>query len=220
MLLRVVSPGVGPGGVGTHVRHQTRGNVMADKKKKKDFKDKEVFTTYDAARICNANIASIKNWIAKGLLRAFRTPGGHYRIKRRDLELFVQKYNMPYPFEEKAQKSVYMLDTDKKAIKAVEGLLNVHRFAGFSDSLHAALNIGLERPDAIIIDVKAKGFDGGAFLDLLYAYPDTRNILVVVYSKGLSQAEAMDLRKKYNLEDIVDKGGDEHALLAAFQHLA
>ena len=42
--------------------------------------DKEVYTTFEVARVCNANITSIKNWIDKGELRAFRTPGGHYRI--------------------------------------------------------------------------------------------------------------------------------------------
>ena len=187
--------------------------------KKKDFKDKAVFTTYDAARICNANIASIKNWIAKGLLRAFRTPGGHYRIKRRDLELFVQKYNMPYPFEEKARKVIYLLDSDKKAVKVAETVLAGNTIQSFTEPLHAALHIGLDRPDIIVFDVNAKGFDGTAFLDLLFAYPDTKNIQVVLYTKGLSQADAMELRKKYNVQDIVAKSATGQALADAFMHI-
>ncbi len=191
---------------------------MVDKKKK-DFRDKAVFTTYDAARICNANIASIKNWIAKGLLRAFRTPGGHYRIKRRDLELFVQKYNIPYPFEEKAKKLVYLVDGDKKAVKAAESALAGNDIKSFADPMGALLHIGLERPDVVVFDINAKGFDGKAFLDLLFGSADTRNIQIVLYTKGLSQADAMALRKKYNVQDIVAKTADAQGLADAFAHL-
>ena len=38
--------------------------------------DKTVFTTFEVARVCNANITSIKNWIEKGNLRAFRSGDG------------------------------------------------------------------------------------------------------------------------------------------------
>ena len=186
---------------------------------KKNFKDKEVFTTYDAARICNANIASIKNWIAKGLLRAFRTPGGHYRIKRRDLELFVQKYNMPYPFGEKAQKLVYVLDGDKKLAKSLKDGVAGHSFSIFQDPLDAVLNIGMERPDVFIVDVNSKAFDGARVLELLNAYPDTRNIQIVVFTRNLSKTREMDLRKKWNIEDFVDKADGAQGFLEALEHL-
>lgn len=190
---------------------------MADKK---NYLDKEVFTTYDAARICSANIASIKNWIAKGLLRAFRTPGGHYRIKRRDLELFVQKYNMPYPFGGKANKKVVMLDADKKAQAAVRTLVGAENFSSFAEPLHAALNVGLDRPDIIIIDIKDKKLDGTGFLDMLYSYPDTCNIHVLIHSSGLSKARSMELRKGYNIEEIVEKAGDPQVLIEAIRALS
>lgn len=186
---------------------------------KRDFKDKEVFTTYDAARICNANIASIKNWIAKGLLRAFRTPGGHYRIKRRDLELFVQKYNMPYPFAEKAQKRVYALDAERKAEKILKSAATGHEFRWFAEPLGAALHIGLERPDAIFLDYNSKAFDGPGFLAMLLAHPETRNIQVVLFTTGLAGQEAMELRKKHNIEDIVDKKKGKAGAIEALSRL-
>lgn len=187
---------------------------------KKGFLDKEVYTTYDAARICNANIASIKNWIAKGLLRAFRTPGGHYRIKRRDLELFVQKYNMPYPFEAKAQKIVYLLDTDKGADKLVGEAAAGHHYESFTDAMVAALRIGLERPDLLILNYKAKGLDGERFLEVLHDYPDTRNIRLILFTKGLSADLAAALRKRWNLEDIVDKSAGKGGLVEALARLS
>ena len=186
---------------------------------KKDFKDKEVFTTYDAARICNANIASIKNWIAKGLLRAFRTPGGHYRIKRRDLELFVQKYNMPYPFAEKAQKKIYALDADAKAVRVLKSAAVGHLFCSFGEPLAAALHIGLERPDVLFLDYNSSAFDGSGFLAMLLEHAETRNIQVVLFTSGLDKQEAMDLRKKHNIEDIVDKKKGKAGAIEALSRL-
>jgi len=186
---------------------------------KRDFRDKEVFTTYDAARICNANIASIKNWIAKGLLRAFRTPGGHYRIKRRDLELFVQKYNMPYPFTEKPRKRVYVLDTDERTVETVRAAVGPHSFLAFSDALEAALCIGIERPDVFIFDFNSTAFDGLRVLELVQSFPDTRNIQLVLVTSGLSDADTIELRKSWNIEDIVDKGAGAEGIRTALAHL-
>ena len=183
------------------------------------FLGKEVYTTYDAARICNANIASIKNWIGKGLLRAFRTPGGHYRIKRRDLELFVQKYNMPYPFEAKPQKIVYLLDSDRKAASVVREVVSDHVFKSYTDPLVAALSIGLERPDVLVLNYASKSIDGAKFLKALQSLPDTRNIALVLYTKGMPAGEAAALRKQWNLEDIIDKSAGKGGLVEAFAHI-
>ncbi len=173
-------------------------------KKKTDLYEKDIFTTYDAARICNANIASIKNWIAKGLLKAFRTPGGHYRIKRRDLQLFIQKYNMPNPFQERYEKKVYVLDTDPAALDKIGKALSDHAVTTFDDPLPAALKIGLERPDLVVMDMDLGDVRGEDFVDLLFGYPETKNVAVVVFGDVEDQARAMSLRKK-GVADIIPK---------------
>ena len=173
-------------------------------RKKTDLHEKEIFTTYDAARICNANIASIKNWIAKGLLKAFRTPGGHYRIKRRDLQLFIQKYNMPNPFQERFEKKVYVLDTSTASVDRLTKALADHTVTSFDDPLPAALKIGLERPDLVVMDVDLGDVRGEDFIDLLFGYPETRNITVVIYGDVSDQDRAMSLRKK-GVADILAK---------------
>jgi len=173
-------------------------------KKKTDLYEKDIFTTYDAARICAANIASIKNWIAKGLLKAFRTPGGHYRIKRRDLQLFIQKYNMPNPFKERFEKKIYILDTDTKALDKVTKALSEHTVTTFDDPLPAALKIGLERPDLVVMDPDLGDVRGEDFVDLLFGYPETKNVSVVIYGDLGDQARGMSFRKK-GVADIIEK---------------
>lgn len=58
---------------------------------------KDVLTTFQAARICGADISSIINWIKSGRLKAYKTPGGHRRIRRADLLDMIARFNLPVP---------------------------------------------------------------------------------------------------------------------------
>jgi excisionase family DNA binding protein len=186
--------------------------------RKKAVKLKEVFTTYDAARICNANIASIKNWIQKGLLRAFRTPGGHYRIKRRDLELFLKKYNMPYPFQDKADKQIYVVTRDESLSTGLTRELAGQSLRCSGDVLESALNIGLERPDILVLDL-ASVTEGLGLLELLSGCPDTRNIQFILVVEGKSSPASVELRKRWNLEDLVDRNLGAASVVKSLQRL-
>lgn len=52
-------------------------------------------TTGEAARYCYVSQATIINWIKKGKLEAYTTPGGHYRILLSDFVSFLKTYRMP-----------------------------------------------------------------------------------------------------------------------------
>ena len=135
------------------------------KKKPRDMKsmlEKDVFTTFDAALICKMNIASIKNWISKGYLRAFRTPGGHYRIQKRDFISFLRKYHMPNPFAGETYR-LYLYGAETKTIGNVVAKLNPdHESFAFGTEADLFMAIGEEAPDALIVDVdtmKRKALD-------------------------------------------------------------
>ncbi|NIM51946.1 MAG: excisionase family DNA-binding protein [Gemmatimonadales bacterium] len=52
----------------------------------KQRKDDTWLTTGQAARLCSVTSDTVLKWIKKGSLAAVRTAGGHYRIRRRELE--------------------------------------------------------------------------------------------------------------------------------------
>ncbi len=52
-------------------------------------------TTGQAAEYCQVSQATIINWIKKGALKAYTTPGGHYRILMPDFLSFLQTYGIP-----------------------------------------------------------------------------------------------------------------------------
>ena len=57
--------------------------------------ESDPLTTGQAARYCHVSQATIINWIKKGKLRAYATPGGHYRILLPDFLSFLEMYHMP-----------------------------------------------------------------------------------------------------------------------------
>ncbi len=65
------------------------GNVVPHKnhiRAMKQPQDDTWLTTGQAARLCSVTSDTVLKWIKKGSLDAVRTAGGHYRIRRRDLE--------------------------------------------------------------------------------------------------------------------------------------
>ena len=51
-----------------------------------EIEEKNVFlTTSQAAELLNISNATLKKFIISGKVKTFRTPGGHYRIRKLDL---------------------------------------------------------------------------------------------------------------------------------------
>ena len=69
------------------------------KDEKADEKADEVLTTYQISKYCKVSLTTVANWDEQGLLPAYKTPGGHRRVKKADLVEFLKKYNMPVPDE-------------------------------------------------------------------------------------------------------------------------
>ncbi len=55
----------------------------------------ELLNTRDIARMYHVTSATVLNWIRAGKLKAYTTPGGHYRVAREDLDAFSRDYGAP-----------------------------------------------------------------------------------------------------------------------------
>ncbi len=47
--------------------------------------DEKFLTTAQAAVLLNVSVSTLKKFVATGRVKAVKTPGGHYRIRRKDL---------------------------------------------------------------------------------------------------------------------------------------
>ena len=55
----------------------------------------KLYTTHDIARMLQVDASTVAKWIDAGGLVAFRTPGGHRRVRATDLRAFCERHQMP-----------------------------------------------------------------------------------------------------------------------------
>lgn len=119
--------------------------------------EKELLSTFEAARYCQVHPGTIKNWIKHENLKAFKTPGGHRRIYKCDLDNFLKDKNIPvrYKFRD-PRKKVLIIDSDYCEREEISRTLL--RWAGFfevaavSNGFEAGEFLVLFKPDLVILD--------------------------------------------------------------------
>ncbi len=166
-------------------------------------REQKAFTTFEAARICHVTHHSIKNWIRQGLIKASRTPGGHYRILEKDLDEFREKYDM-FPRDKNAKKyRIMVVDDDPDAIDLIENILSKEEYEVLKVS--NATEVGLKAiqlsPDLILLDFLMPEINGFEVCRALRNNDMTRFIPIMAVTC---------LTKDADIERIFACGADEY----------
>ena len=126
---------------------------------------KEIFTTFEIAQLCSVDITTVINWINAEKLKAYKTPGGHRRVKRQDLLDFFQKYNMPVPAEMIKDSAVAVVVDDeaeirKMVIRVLHGKWPDLKIYEAEDGFAAGKMVSDHVPSLVVLDIKLPGIDG------------------------------------------------------------
>lgn len=150
------------------------------------MREKAVFTTFDAAKLCHVSPLSIINWVNAGRLPAFRTPGGHRRIRREDLARFMRENGIPIPEElrDGSGRTRVLVVDDEAGIRDVvaEHLstrTNPYEVMTAADGFEAGRLVATFRPNAVLLDLRMPGLDGFQVCRTIKADPDTAATTVV-----------------------------------------
>ena len=147
---------------------------------------KAVFTTFEAAKICHVSPLSIINWVNAGRLPAFRTPGGHRRIRREDLVRFMRDNGIPVPDEIKdgsGRRKVLVVD-DEAAIREILSEHLTTRSQPYevltaADGFEAGRLVASNRPEVVLLDLRMPGLDGFQVCRTIKADPETASTVVI-----------------------------------------
>ena len=167
------------------------------------MKSQKAYTTFEAARICHVTHHSIKNWIKQGLIKASRTPGGHYRILEDDLNDFREKYDM-FPEERGREKPVVMVvDDEQDALDLIERVLSEENvdIVKVSNATEAGLKVAQLTPDLILLDFLMPEVNGFEVCKALRGNEQTRDIPIMAVTC---------LTKEEDIERIFEVGADEY----------
>jgi excisionase family DNA binding protein len=158
------------------------------------MRDKSVFTTFESAKLCHVSPLSIINWVNAGRLPAFRTPGGHRRIRREDLVRFMRDNGMPLPDElrEGSGKPRVLVVDDEASIREVltEHLTTrpkPYEVMTAADGFEAGRLVATFRPDVVLLDLRMPGMDGFQVCRTIKADPETSNTVVIAMTGYYTQ---------------------------------
>lgn len=132
-----------------------------------------VYSALEVANICGVVNQTAINWIRSNYLKAFKTPGGQFRVYPDDLAEFMKSRSMRIPEEllanctkkeVSAQKNILIVDDDEslntviaKFIGKKFETLNVYQaFDGFD----AGSQMTEKKPEFVILDLDLPGVDG------------------------------------------------------------
>jgi len=167
------------------------------------MREQRAYTTFEAARICHVTHHSIKNWIKQGLIRASRTPGGHYRILEEDLNTFREKYDMFTPRPRIGKKRIMIVDDEQDALDLMERILTAEGFE--LDTVNNATEVGLKAgqsvPDLILLDFLMPEVNGFEVCKALKDNEQTRHVPIMAVTC---------LTKEDDIERIFACGADEY----------
>ncbi|MBQ0165589.1 MAG: response regulator [Treponema sp.] len=124
-----------------------------------------VYSALEVANICGVVNQTAINWIRKGHLKAFKTPGGQYRVYSEDLLIFMRSRNMRIPLELEQGTHTLLIVDDDKGLNNVLAKYMGKNFEGFQiyqayDGFEAGTLLAEKKPDLIFLDLNLPGIDG------------------------------------------------------------
>ena len=161
----------------------------------------EVLTVFQASKHCNVSSKTIINWIESGHINAYKTVGGHRRIKRTDLVEFMKKQGIPIPDSEiKAErKKILVVDDDaiivETIVQALEEDENDYEVISASDGFEAGLQVNHFKPDLLILDIMMPDIKGYEVCKKIKSTEDTKDTKIIVLSAYLDEEKFKQMKE-------------------------
>ncbi|MFT3736104.1 MAG: response regulator [Rhodocyclaceae bacterium] len=164
--------------------------------------DREYCSTSEAAQMLSVSLGTVQQMVENGLLDAWKTAGGHRRIRITSVEAFLRKRQSggsPATSNLRilvAEDDVVMQTLYQRTLATWELPIDVKIVASGFEGL---LEIGREMPDLLISDLVMPGLDGFAMIRKLRSEPKLAQMDIIAVT-GLSPE---DIDKEGGLPDDV-----------------
>ena len=177
---------------------------------------KQSFSTSEVAKYCHVTADTIRKWAEAGRINVFKTPGGHRRIRRKELINFLRENGIPL-HEDLSNDGVKVLvvDDDKTILAVINRFLE-HAEANFeiataADGFEAGHLVGTFAPKVVFLDIQLPGIDGYEVCTRIKTSRDTSETHVIAMTAFFEQqtadkmvelGAAMCLRKPFTPDDL------------------
>jgi Helix-turn-helix domain len=179
-----------------------------------------IYVASQVAHIWNVDLKTVHNWVEKGDIEAFSTPGRHLRFRRRSLLHFLRRYNMAIPPEiAPVRPRVSIIDTHVEHARKLAGTLSTSfEVQVITDPTAALVDLGAQCAganliDALIVTLPAAGVDAERWIRAVARHEDTRYTSIVALSRGESNDEAHRWQKAGALATVFDADSSQIAMV-------
>ena len=181
-------------------------------------KMKELYTTGEAADICNVSQQTVIRCFDSGRLQGFRIPGSRFRrIPRDSLVKFMKDNGIPLNTMESGKKKILVVDDDAEIVDLmVDVLVRDGRFdvKTASSGYDGGIMTQQFRPDLIVLDYMLPDVNGNIVCQTIRRNPDFASTKIVIVSGLVNESEIQDLlesgaetfiKKPFSISELVDK---------------
>src|SRR5690606_28258571 len=163
---------------------------------------KDTYSTHDVAKICCVTPTTVIRWIEDGLIPAFKTVGGHRRVRREDLEKVCRDRSIPFNVPTGTEVGrILVVDDEPVVLELVRDVVKElsHKFEVevAKDAFDAGRLVVSFRPQLIFLDLMMPGVDGFEVCARLKKDPATTNTEVIAITGYYTEA---------NMERILNAG--------------
>ena len=181
-------------------------------------KRKKVYTTGEAAQVCNLSQQTIIRCFDNGQLGGFRVPGSKFRrIPHAELKAFLKTNNIPLDGLGSDKARILVVDDNPEIVELfVDVLKHDGRFevATATTGYDAGMLTQSFMPDLVILDYMLPDINGNVVCETIRRNPDLADVKILIIS-GLVNKSEIDLllgagandfiKKPFNIAKVVDR---------------
>jgi len=181
-------------------------------------RQKAVFTTGEAAEVCNLSQQTIIRCFDSGQLGGFRVPGSKFRrIPRVELIKFMKANGLPLDGMEDNTIRVLVVDDDPAIVELFVDVLQADgRFdvATAQTGYDAGVLTTQFRPDIVVLDYMLPDINGTVVCRTIRGNPELSSIRILAISGVVNPAEVEELmkagaddfiKKPFNIESVIER---------------
>jgi excisionase family DNA binding protein len=179
---------------------------------------KNLFTTGEAAEICNVSQQTIIRCFDSGRLQGFRVPGSKFRrIPRESLLRFLKENNIPTDRLDSGKRKVLIVDDDREIVQLISDVLvRDGRFEVKTAGTGYEAGLLTEQfgPDVIVLDYMLPDVNGSVVCRTIRNNPRFEGTKILIVSGVVNESEISSLlqsgaagfmKKPFDITELVDK---------------
>jgi len=181
-------------------------------------KRKAVYTTGDAAEICNLSQQTIIRCFDSGQLQGFRVPGSKFRrVPHEALIKFMKEHGIPLDVIEDGRVKVLVVDDDPDVILMFVDILGADgrfRVETASTGYDAGVMTQRLHPDVLVLDYMLPDVNGNVVCKTIRENPELAGTKILIISGVVNPSEIDKLKaagaddfvkKPFNMEHFIDR---------------